>query len=112
MPATAKPRRTKKEQAEATRAAIIEAAIRLFARSGYVSTTTQDIARAIKMTPGVLYWHFKDKEEVLTAVLAELERRLFVELSRESEAVQAEQLDVVKTTERLIGRVSAVVESH
>ena len=87
MPATAKPRRTKKEQAEATRSAIIDAAIRLFAKSGYVSTTTQDIARAIKMTPGVLYWHFKDKEEVLVAVIAELERRLAAELTAESDAI-------------------------
>src|SRR5438067_12635455 len=107
MPATAKPRRTKKEQAETTRAAIINAAMKLFARSGYVSTTTQDIARAIKMTPGVLYWHFKDKEEVLVPVLAELERRLAAEVSAESESI-SDKLDAASTLERLIARVAVV----
>src|SRR4051812_46553222 len=112
MTAVAKPRRTKKAQAEATRSAIIDAAIRLFAKSGYVSTTTQDIARAIKMTPGVLYWHFKDKEEVLIAVLAELEQRLAATLTAEAETTAAAKLDAASTLERLIARVASVVEHH
>jgi AcrR family transcriptional regulator len=110
--AATKPRRTKKEQAEATRSAIIEAAIRLFARTGFVSTTTQDIARAIKMTPGVLYWHFKDKEDLLVAVLVELEKRQTADLAMGAQMSREQKLNAAQMLERLIGRVAATLEHY
>src|SRR6185436_7028080 len=110
--AATKPRRTKKEQAEATRAAIIEAAIRLFARTGFVSTTTQDIAKAIKMTPGVLYWHFKDKEDLLVAVLSELEKRQTADLAMGAQISREQKLNAAQMLERLIGRVAATLEHY
>lgn len=99
---------TKKAQAERTRAAIIDAAIALFARKGFASTSTQDLARAIGMTTGTLYWHFKDKEELLIAVLTELEQRLGQELYGEAEAVGG--ATAYQTLEAMIGRVARVVE--
>lgn len=103
---------TKKEQAEKTRARVLDAAIKLFAKRGFASTSTQDIAKAIGMTPGVLYWHFTDKEEVLTAVLDELQRRLFVALAREEERVskrEQQPLDAAETVRVLIARVARLV---
>src|SRR5881628_2831455 len=99
---------TKKAQAERTRAAIIDAAIGLFARRGFASTSTQDLAKAIGMTTGVLYWHFKDKEELLIAAVNELERRLAEELLSEAEAKSA--TGARQTFEALIARVARVVE--
>jgi len=98
----------KKEQAERTRAAIIEAAIGLFARRGFNATSTQDLARAIGMTTGVLYWHFKDKEELLVASLTELESRLAKELIGEAETRSGQ--NARQTFEALIARVARVVE--
>lgn len=91
---------------------MLDAAITLFAKRGFASTSTQDIAKAIGMTPGVLYWHFKDKEDLLTAVLDELQRRLFVALSREEERVskrETKPLNAAETCRVLIARVARLV---
>src|SRR5689334_2880612 len=101
---------SKKEQAAKSRAAIIDAAIKLFARRGFASTSTVELARAVGMTPGVLYWHFKDKEDLLIAALTELEQRLANELA--GEAVARTDLDARETFEALIGRVAQVVQHH
>jgi AcrR family transcriptional regulator len=99
---------TKKEQAEITRGRVIDAAITLFAKRGFASTSTQDIARAIGMTPGTLYWHFDGKEALLVAVLEELERRLFGALTKEEARIR-EGLTAAEIARALIGRVARVI---
>lgn len=98
---------TKKEQAEQTRARVIDAAIALFAKRGFASTSTHDIAKAIGMTPGTLYWHFEDKEALLVAVLEELERRLVHALAREGGRLQS--ASAAEKTRALLGRVARLV---
>jgi len=51
------------------RQAILEAAIGIFVRHGFAAATTDDIARAAGLSKGGLYWHFKSKDEILSAVL-------------------------------------------
>src|SRR5688500_7897155 len=100
----------KKQQAERTRKRILDAAIRLFAKRGYVSTSMSDLAEAVKMTPGVLYWHFDDKEALLLAALEDLERRFGAEqLSSSSEAPPEEHVARARVRH---ARVTRVVESH
>ena len=53
------------EEAERTRQAILDSALRLFSRRGYESTSLSDIARFANVTRGAIYWHFKDKGEIL-----------------------------------------------
>ncbi|WP_374604839.1 TetR family transcriptional regulator [Niveibacterium sp.] len=60
-------RRTK-EQAEATRAQLLDAAEALFCDKGVASTTLDMIARAAGVTRGAVYWHFKNKAEIFEAV--------------------------------------------
>jgi AcrR family transcriptional regulator len=57
------------QQGEATRAALIEAAQRLFTEQGYTATATADIVAAAQVTRGALYHHFQDKEDLFRAVL-------------------------------------------
>jgi AcrR family transcriptional regulator len=102
---------TKKEQAARTRARIIKEAIVLFARKGFAPTSTQDLARAVGMTTGILYWHFEDKEALLIAVIEELERRLAEDLIQGSEALRP-QKGPVETMRALIRRTAAVFEAH
>ena len=74
-------RTAKQERAERTRIEILQAAIELFARRGILATTMNELAKAIKMTPGALYWHFPTKEDLLLAAMEELHRRFIGEFA-------------------------------
>lgn len=50
------------------KAAVMDAAAELFARHGYHGTSIRDIAKAVGVTPGAIYAHFRAKHELLTAV--------------------------------------------
>ena len=47
---------------------LLDAAAALFARRGYAGPSMRDIALAVKMLPGSVYYHFASKEELLVAV--------------------------------------------
>lgn len=61
-------RRTK-EDALATRDAIMDAAAVLFEQQGVAGTTLQHIATAAGVTRGAIYWHFLDKGALFTALM-------------------------------------------
>ena len=61
-------RRTK-EEAQATRDRILDAAELEFQRHGVSRTSLQAIARAAGVTRGAIYWHFKDKPDLFEAML-------------------------------------------
>jgi AcrR family transcriptional regulator len=50
---------------QAKRDQILDSAVAAFRRKGYAGTSTQDIARALHMTKGSLYYYFRDKEDIL-----------------------------------------------
>ena len=54
-----------------TKERILDAALRLFARDGVAATTVVEIERAAGLSPGSgsFYRHYKDKDEVLAAVI-------------------------------------------
>lgn len=68
-------RAIKQDRAVKTRQDILNSAITLFARRGILATTMAELARAIHMTPGALYWHFPTKEDLLLAAIEELHTR-------------------------------------
>jgi TetR/AcrR family transcriptional regulator, acrAB operon repressor len=61
-------RRTK-DEALATRHAILDAAELLFQQRGVSRTSLQDIAVAAQVTRGAIYWHFKDKADLFNAMM-------------------------------------------
>jgi AcrR family transcriptional regulator len=71
-----RPKRTQEERSEATRAALLAAARRLFAERGYAGVGTEEIVRAAGVTRGVLYHHFSGKRELLEAVYEQVEGEL------------------------------------
>ncbi|HEX8437836.1 TetR/AcrR family transcriptional regulator [Archangium sp.] len=89
-------REIKQERAARTRVEIMEAAITLFARRGILATTMAELAKAIRMTPGALYWHFPTKEDLLLAAIEELHERFLNEfkelLSEQRRLTAREQL--------------------
>jgi AcrR family transcriptional regulator len=91
--------------AATTRARILDAAIALVARNGYVATSMSDLATAIRMTQGALYWHFPNKEALLVAAVDELQRRLVNELARAASDDASRSTDLLGV---LIERVADV----
>jgi TetR/AcrR family transcriptional repressor of nem operon len=57
--------------AKATRDHIVEAADDLFYRQGYEHTSFSDIADAVRISRGNFYYHFKTKDQILSAVIEE-----------------------------------------
>lgn len=67
---------------------ILDAAARLFRTHGYRGTSMRDIARAVGMLPGSIYYHFPSKDELLLTVYEEGVRRI---AERVDAAVQAQR---------------------
>lgn len=61
-------RRTK-DEARATRNRILDAAERVFGRHGVSRTSLEDIAREAGVTRGAIYWHFRDKSDLVTEMV-------------------------------------------
>jgi len=55
--------------AKATREQIISAADQLFYRQGFDHTSFADIAAVVKISRGNFYYHFRSKDEILSAVI-------------------------------------------
>jgi AcrR family transcriptional regulator len=63
--APARDRRTQAERREATRTALLDAAVDCLAQEGYANTTTRRIAERAGVTPGALQHHFESKAQLL-----------------------------------------------
>ena len=63
-------RRTK-EEAEQTRKDILQASLNMFCEKGYTRTTLDDIAKSIHLTKGAIYWYFRNKPDILRALMIE-----------------------------------------
>jgi AcrR family transcriptional regulator len=79
--------RTKAAQRDATIAALIGAARKLFAERGYAAVGTEEIVQAAGVTRGALYHHFRDKEELFQAVLVQVSAETTTRIAREASAV-------------------------
>jgi len=60
--------RKTKEEAQETKSAILDAAVRIFAVKGVARTSLDDIAREAGVTRGAIYWHFANKVDLLNTL--------------------------------------------
>jgi AcrR family transcriptional regulator len=74
-PRTAAPTR-RDEVARATRDALVQAGLDLFAKRGYSEVGTEEIVARAKVTRGALYHHFEDKRDLFRAVHHRVEEEL------------------------------------
>ncbi|MDD5759964.1 MAG: TetR/AcrR family transcriptional regulator [Desulfobulbaceae bacterium] len=56
-----------------TRDKIIESAIQLFNEQGTKAVTTNHIATAVGISPGNLYYHFRNKEDIIRAIFEQMD---------------------------------------
>ncbi len=64
------------KESEIRRAEIINAAMLLFMEKGYINTTTQDIVDKVNISRGLLYYHFKNKEDILYCLVEQYSDKL------------------------------------
>ena len=57
------------------RGEITRALVKVMATRGYDGASVADIARAARLTPGLVHYHFENKQEVLLAALRDLAQR-------------------------------------
>ncbi len=67
--APARPRLGSRGRPEQTRTAILQAAVREFAREGVAGARTDAIARAAKVNKALLYYYYRDKDALYGAAL-------------------------------------------
>lgn len=87
----------KEAQAKETRKKILNAAVRLFARHGYHQTTIADLATAVGMTSGAVFYHFPSKETLLEAVVDWLSRgmRVYSDIADRADAGSIEVVEEI-----------------
>ena len=63
---------------------ILDAALKVFSTKGFDKATNKDIAKAAGgISPGLIYWYFKDKEDLLLSIVRE--RATILELAEHPE---------------------------
>ena len=65
---------------DATRAALLDEATRLFAERGFAGTSLEDVASACQVTRGAVYHHFAGKQALFEAVLDVQETKAVAEV--------------------------------
>jgi len=81
--------------AEQRRQQLLTAARWLFMKKGYRGTTTEEIARRAGLTKGALYFHFKNKEEILFDLVRIIHQELIDAISSVPEK-KASPADLLK----------------
>ena len=68
---------------EQTRRALLDSARACFASRGFLSASIAEIAAGADLSPGAVYKHFTNKEELFYQVAEELQREVFEQISKE-----------------------------
>lgn len=80
---------------------IVRGLLQVMARHGWEGASVGRIARAARITPGLVHYHFIDKREILLELLSLLEQKAADRVNRK-----------VGTATTAMGRVEAFVDAH
>jgi TetR/AcrR family acrAB operon transcriptional repressor len=88
-----------KEQAEKTREHLLNSALNLFNEKGFSATRLEDIAKVAGVTRGAIYWHFKNKMDIFSALFEQTIEFLFKDFMK---IVTSELTSIEKLRESVI----------
>lgn len=83
------------ERTQLSRQDWIEAARRVLITSGIDDVKVDRLARKMKVTRGSFYWHFKDRKDLLDALLARWERQNLEDIEAVRERIVADPADAI-----------------
>lgn len=78
-----------------TKEKILEEALKLFARSGYMGTSMNDIASQLGVTKAALYKHYSSKQEILDSIVERM-NQMDRERSEEYKMPEGEMEEVIE----------------
>ena len=87
-------RRTK-EDAEQTRQAILESAMDIYYEKGYSKTTFDEIAKRINLTKGAVYWYFRNKPDIVAALINDFVQKHIKRLEEFRASKEEKNLDIL-----------------
>ena len=103
----------RKEQAEATRRRLIEAAKKAFSEKGYKGTSVRALSRSIGISESLLYHYFPDgKKELFREILNEELSVIAEELMQLETDKEMYSLPIEDTLDRIFTRLSAIISGH
>ena len=79
---------------KSTKEKILEEALKLFAQSGYVGTSMNDIAAKLGVTKAALYKHYSSKQEILDSIVEKM-NRMDMERAKEYEMPEGDMEEVI-----------------
>jgi len=85
-------------RAQDSRDEILKAATGLFATRGFHETSMAEVARAAGVSKALIFWHFKNKEELFVAVLGRLLEPYVIDFAEEAGALD-EKAQLLKLIE-------------
>lgn len=80
---------------KSTKERILEEALRLFAKNGYLGTSMNDIARQLGVTKAALYKHYTSKQEILDSIVNRMDS-LDYERGKKYEMPQGDSETVIR----------------
>ena len=79
---------------KSTKEKILEEALKLFAQSGYMGTSMNDIAAKLGVTKAALYKHYSGKQEILDSIVKKM-NRMDMERAKEYEMPEGDMEEVI-----------------
>ena len=77
-----------------TKEKILEEALKLFAQSGYMGTSMNEIASRLGVTKAALYKHYSSKQEILDSIVERM-NQMDVKRAKEYEMPDGDMEDVI-----------------
>ena len=85
-----------------TKEKLLKAALKLFAKQGINKTSTAQVTRAVGVSEGALFVHFKTKQELIDTLYMEIKTASFAHLADTIDPAQSVEVNVKAIAQQII----------